>query len=231
MAKVYKQAERDEFKQKPSEKLKNLIKDLNDESKHLIIVDGLPSTGKTKTVITQGMEQLGRPFRKMVYGRPVIVPEFGYLPGETEEKLAFQIAQIDEYISDCSMCNMDDLFKDKTLEVVPLDQLQGRRFRRAWVVLDEVQNVHWKKAYGLLTRRGEGSKYILVGDTSPGQENDNIRKNSLLHFCISVFGSDNGVAIHRFHDIDDIMGDAFTKYLIHKLLPYFNDDITEWREE
>jgi predicted ribonuclease YlaK len=223
MAKRYTMRDEDDL-QSPSPKLKALIRDLMDEDKRIILVDGLPSTGKTYQAFRCGIAQLGRPYQKVVYGRPIEKDNIGFLPGEVEDKMLLYIAQIREYTQSCTFTDMDTLLKDGTLEVLPLETIQGRRFRRTFVVMDEVQNVHWRKTYKTLSRGGEGGKLVLIGDTSPGQENSKVRKNSMLHFCRQVFANDPYVAVHDFHDVDnDIMGDDFNKHILKTLLPYFGD--------
>ncbi len=68
------------------------------------------------------------------------------------------------------------------LELVPLTYIRGRTFRRCIVILEEAQNLERGPLKVLLTRLGEGSMVVIVGDKS---QIDNqflsTRNNGLVH--------------------------------------------------
>jgi PhoH-like ATPase len=75
------------------------------------------------------------------------------------------------------------------LELVPLTYIRGRTFRRSFVILEEAQNLERGPLKVLLTRLGEGSIVVVLGDSS---QIDNqflsARNNGLLH-AINSFRS------------------------------------------
>ena len=53
-----------------------------------------------------------------------------------------------------------------TIEVAPLAFMRGRTLTRAFVILDEAQNVTPAPMKMLLTRLGEDSRMVVTGDPS-----------------------------------------------------------------
>ena len=75
------------------------------------------------------------------------------------------------------------------LELVPLTYIRGRTFRKCFVILEEAQNLERGPLKVLLTRLGEGSVVVVLGDKS---QIDNqflsSRNNGLVH-AINAFRS------------------------------------------
>lgn len=221
----------DGFKEKPTvvqkqttpPKLKAYIRDLLNPDKRLVFVDGLPSTGKTKCAIENGLKLLRRgKYDKLITVRPVVIPETGYLPGALLEKMYPYIRQAAIYADMCTQEGFDQLIATKRIEVLSADLLQGDRFQNCFVVFDEMQNVHQDKTFAILSRAGEGAKFVCIGDTSKGQRSSKVKKQTMLRYCIENFANDPYASVHTFHDIDnDILGDDFTKHIIKKLAPDF----------
>lgn len=208
---------------KPHEKLKVTDKilafrsDLVDTSKRLIFCVGLPSTGKTRSAIECAIEQVQRgTYERLVIVRPVIVPTYGFLPGDSDTKMFPYIRQSLIYINKAVQIDLAE-----KIEVIPVDQLQGNRFFNSIVVLDEIENCHMNETFKIMTRVGENSKFIFLGDVSKGQENNKIKNNSLLHYAIEKFRDKPYVAVHEFYDENDILGDEITKNIITTLMPDF----------
>jgi PhoH-like ATPase len=68
------------------------------------------------------------------------------------------------------------------LELIPLTYIRGRTFRKTIVILEEAQNLERGPLKVLLTRLGEGSICVVIGDPS---QIDNqflsLRNNGLVH--------------------------------------------------
>ena len=73
------------------------------------------------------------------------------------------------------MDNLRNQFKDKNafdmlrvnglLEIAPMSFIRGRTFTNSYIILDEAQNATIHELKTVITRVGEGSKIILMGDT------------------------------------------------------------------
>jgi len=204
-------------------KLQALKRDLLDPSKRLIFIVGLPSTGKTKCTIELGVEQvLAGKYGKLVLIRPILIPEFGYLPGDAESKMAYYLRQAKVYVDGSTLEGFRKLVEADKIEILPADQLQGSRFFDCFVVADEFQNIPEEYAFKFLSRVGEGCKFAVIGDISRGQANKKIRQGAtLLDYGLSKFAEKAYASCHRFYDEEDILGDPETIDIIKTMLPDF----------
>jgi len=108
-----------------------------------------------KVVITKAVAPVG--------GRDAI----GYLPGSFDEKMRFWTLN---FIDNLPMVSDEEggyepsIFTAKDIEVCSLMHMRGRSLRHSIVILDEAQNIGPKEAKTIVTRIGEGSKLIVLGD-------------------------------------------------------------------
>ena len=207
-----------------TEKVIAYKKDLFDVSIRLVFAEGLPSTGKTLNAIEAGIEQvLDGTYEKLVIVRPVLDLETGYLPGDMQEKMSPFTRQSKEYIDRCTMQGYNALLIAEKIEIIPSSALQGNHFRNCFVVIDESQNIHYKQTFKVLSRVGDNAKFVIIGDTSLGQEDNKIKHNSMLGYCVKKFAPYDRpeIAIHSFYEVEDILGDDFSRFLITTLIPDF----------
>lgn len=215
----------------PTDKLRNYQTDLLDMNKRLIFCAGLPSTGKTKMAITCGIKEVqGGFYDKLIIVRPVVIPKAGLLPGSMLEKMSPYTRQSDIYCREANNnVTLEELIDTGRAEVIPVDLLQGNRFARCYVVMDEMQNVPLTETFKILTRLGEGSKFVIIGDISKGQLGKEAKYGqTLLDYCIRTFENEFFCSVHTFYDDkQDLLGDEITKYIIRKLIPDFVGDVWE----
>ncbi|GAE32651.1 ATPase [Halalkalibacter hemicellulosilyticusJCM 9152] len=143
---------------------------------HLVTMIGKAGTGKTLLSLAAGLmqtEDLGK-YKKLVVARPVVPlgKDIGFLPGEKEEKLRPWMQPIYD--------NLEFLFNTKkpgeldqilagmgSIQVEALTYIRGRSIPDQFIIIDEAQNLTKHEVKTILTRVGEGSKLVLMGD--PGQ--------------------------------------------------------------
>ncbi|MGQ5113407.1 PhoH family protein [Bacillus halotolerans] len=139
----------------------------------LVTLIGKAGTGKTLLALAAGLlqtEDLGI-YKKLVVARPIIPvgKDIGYLPGEKEEKLKPWMQPIFD--------NLEFLFNAKkpgeleailagigSIQVEALTYIRGRSIPDQFIIIDEAQNLTRHEVKTLLTRVGEGSKIVLMGD-------------------------------------------------------------------
>jgi len=136
----------------------------------LVTMTGLAGSGKTFMALLSGINQVqsGR-YERIVITRNIqpVGKELGFLPGDANEKmLPWMSPAID---------NLRNHFKDRRtfdlmhvnglIEIAPMSFIRGRTFANAFIVLDEAQNASIHELKTVITRVGEGSKIILMGDT------------------------------------------------------------------
>ncbi|QHS22121.1 PhoH family protein [Virgibacillus sp. MSP4-1] len=142
----------------------------------LVTLTGKAGTGKTLLALASGLMQVEdmRLYKKMLVARPVVPlgNDIGYLPGEKEEKLKPWMQPIYdnlEYLFDVQKTEeLDQILTGLgSIQVEALTYIRGRSIPQQLILIDEAQNLTKHEVKTILTRIGEGSKVILLGD--PGQ--------------------------------------------------------------
>lgn len=89
----------------------------------------------------------------------------GFLPGDLEDKTAPWLVPIFEGLKDAmGPFAFTQFRKDKAIEEVPFEFIQGRTFKDAACIVDEAENLDLDDLYITLTRQGEGLSMALCGD-------------------------------------------------------------------
>lgn len=153
------------------------VKPLNDgqrrydaamKSSDIVFGVGPAGTGKTWFAVQRAAEALRDGLIDKIYvTRPNVEVErgFGFLPGELEEKYAPYLVPLEEsFIDAFGKGYYEYLIKHEVIEAVPLAFMRGRTLSNAWVLADEMQNATRTEFLMMLTRIGEGSKFIINGD-------------------------------------------------------------------
>lgn len=165
---------------------------LMDPEIHLVSITGGAGSGKTilsTSVALQKVLDQGY-YRKIIFVRPIVSAgkDIGYLPGKEEEKLKpwmgpfydtidymFQKKRknpeitVDEFL--------EDLRRNGIIETKTFNYMRGRTLANAFVIIDEAQQTTPHLAKLMLTRAGNGSKFVFNGDLSDNQI-DNIHVDS-----------------------------------------------------
>jgi PhoH-like ATPase len=137
---------------------------------NMVTLTGMAGSGKTLISIASAMEQLlGGVYDKIIVSRPVqsMSGDIGYLPGTKEEKMMPWIQPIFdnlEYIYKGKHGYIDLMVQKGRIEIEALTHIRGRSIPNTFFILDEAQNITIHEAKALLTRMGEGSKIVLLGD-------------------------------------------------------------------
>lgn len=139
----------------------------------LVTLIGKAGTGKTLLALAAGLmqtEDLGT-YKKLLVARPIVPvgKDIGFLPGEKQEKLRPWMQPIFD--------NLEYLFNTKkpgeldailagmsSIEVEALTYIRGRSLPEQFIIIDEAQNLTKHEVKTILTRVGEKSKIILMGD-------------------------------------------------------------------
>jgi PhoH-like ATPase len=139
----------------------------------LVTLIGKAGTGKTLLALAAGLmqtEDLQR-YKKLLVARPIVPvgKDIGFLPGEKQEKLRPWMQPIFD--------NLEYLFNTKkpgeldailagmgSIEVEALTYIRGRSLPEQFIIIDEAQNLTKHEVKTILTRVGEKSKIVLMGD-------------------------------------------------------------------
>jgi PhoH-like ATPase len=145
---------------------------LNDEIP-LVTLTGKAGTGKTLLALASGLMKVEdeRKYKKLLVARPVVPmgKDIGYLPGEKEEKLRPWMQPIYdnlEYLFDTKKPgDIDKILAGLgSIQVEALTYIRGRSIPGQFIIIDEAQNLSKHEVKTIVSRVGEGSKIVLMGD-------------------------------------------------------------------
>lgn len=144
---------------------------LLDPEIHMVSLTGSAGSGKTMLSIATAIQLLNdRKYKKIIISRPVqsTSKDIGFLPGDKKEKMAPWLQpifdNIEVILSGRGKSYIDMMIEKGTIEIEALTYVRGRTLPNTIFIIDEAQNITHHEAKALLTRMGEDSKIILLGD-------------------------------------------------------------------
>ena len=104
----------------------------------------------------------------MVVVRPIseVGEKVGYLPGELENKIDPFYAPIETALRRIIGTDYDDYnygIKD-FVEFRPITYIRGDTLDKKYVIVDDAQNLSPRNIKTIVTRMGEGAKFVMTGD-------------------------------------------------------------------
>ena len=197
-----------------------LIKD-----KTVVLVEGSPGTAKTLLALHTSITLLNdesSPIEKIFYIRANVgiseEQSIGALPGELTAKilpLAYPV--LDSLINFMSEGNAKYMIESSKIEVLPISMVRGRSFANSIVIVDECANCSPNSILTLLTRIGENSKMLLLGNS---KQKDTVAKiqDGLKDAIKRLQGLPQvGVVIFKDEDIirNSVIKDILSRYEKH----------------
>ena len=157
------------------------------EKAPLVIVKGAAGTAKTFYALAVGLEKvLNNPtgeYRRIMVSRPnaQFDADIGFLPGDEQEKISPLMRPVIDNLEQLVDSNdetryederelkgkIDEIFDRGLIQAEALNFIRGRSIVKTYLMIDEAQNMTPGQVKGIITRAGEGTKIILLGD--PGQ--------------------------------------------------------------
>ena len=134
----------------------------------VVVGTGPAGTGKTMLACNAASRALvtGR-VERLILTRPAVSvdEQHGYLPGSLDDKMEpWTRPLFDSLYRFITPKKVRDMMYDRQIEICPLAYMRGRTFDNAWIIGDEMQNSTPSQMKMLLTRIGEDSKMVVVGD-------------------------------------------------------------------
>jgi PhoH-like ATPase len=140
---------------------------------HMVTLTGKAGSGKTLIAVAAAVHLLqSKVYKKIIVSRSAqsMSQDIGFLPGDIKEKMLPWIQPIiDNFkivFGDTKSSNYFELMMEKgIIEIQALSHIRGRSLPDTIFILDEAQNITYHEAKAVITRMGEGSKLIMLGDT------------------------------------------------------------------
>jgi PhoH-like ATPase len=146
---------------------------LMDADLDLVAMMGLAGSGKTLLALACGLHQsldMGL-YEKILVTRATVPmgQDIGYLPGTEREKLEPWMGAITDNLSILlgdEAQNIGDILGQHRIEIAALSFARGRTFTKTWLIVDEAQNLTPHQMKTIVTRMGEDSKLIILGNNA-----------------------------------------------------------------
>lgn len=172
---------------------------------HFVTIIGGAGSGKTILATATALQNVieTNKYRKIVFVRPVIAAgnDIGYLPGTEREKLKPWMGSFYDAIENLSdikethknnggkpTFTVEDFieqFRQRgVIETKTFTYMRGRTFTNSLIIVDEAQEMTPHLAKLMLTRAGEHSKFVFLGDPSDNQIDNNYidsKSNGLVY--------------------------------------------------
>lgn len=204
-----------------NEKQKKLLKKIHDNK--VIFITGPAGSGKTFITIKGVLEVLKKDnanIEHILITKPIVEAggeSIGFLPGDINEKIdpymhSFE-STFKKIIGDGGY---KALYNSGTIKTVPIPYIRGNTFQNVIAILDEAQNVSFTGLKLFLSRIGENSKIIILGDAD---QTDLKLKSGEIHAlpdAFKRFEGVNGMSFMEFNEDDivrsDILIDIMKRY-------------------
>ena len=135
----------------------------------MVTMTGIAGSGKTFLTLMAALSGLNKKkYDRIIITRSIqtVGKDIGYLPGTIKEKMDPWIAPIiDNFRHAFKDTAYFELMRDKgQIEVAPMSFIRGRTFNNSFLIVDESQNSTIHELKTVITRIGENSKIVLLGD-------------------------------------------------------------------
>lgn len=146
---------------------------LLDDRLSLVTISGRAGTGKTLLALAAALDKVldEGTYHKLLVARPIIPMgrDLGFLPGEKDEKLRPWMQPIYDnlellFSADESNPLEEMMAATNKIEIEALTYIRGRSIPKQFIIIDEAQNLTRHEAKTIISRVGDGSKIVLVGD-------------------------------------------------------------------
>jgi len=179
---------------------------LFDPDVQVVTLVGAAGTGKTLIALYAAMCQTldnwkgvlpkAAKYERMMISRPIqpMGKDLGYLPGSLEEKMAPWLSPIKDnlrFLMDNKKDQLKEYVEQGIIEIEALTYIRGRSVNNAFIIIDEIQNMTVHELKTVVTRVGEGSKIVLMGDV---EQIDNVyldETSNGLTYAVEKFKAHN----------------------------------------
>ena len=144
--------------------------DYHKRGDYFIALLGSPGTGKTFLSLYKSLEEVldkQNNYEQLVVVRSAVqVRDQGFLPGSIDEKMELYEIPYKEICATLFNRNdaWDRLKEQGYARFISTTAVRGISIEDSIVIVDECQNLTWHELYSIMTRIGQRSKIIFVGD-------------------------------------------------------------------
>ena len=188
----------------------------------IIICAGPAGTGKTYVACAEALRLLAAgKYKRIIVAKSVTVlegEEVGFLKGTLKEKMdPIMVSFMDNFHKIIGKVLTEEMERAELIEITPLAFIRGRSIDDSIIIVDEAQNISLKNMRSTMTRIGDNSKMVILGDTR--QIDITKRDASSLSKIVKMFSEQEEIAVMEFSR-EDIVRNP----LIIKIEEIFDDE-------
>lgn len=193
-----------------------------DESTQMTFVDGPAGTAKSYLAVLSALQSLkDKKVDNIIYIRSVIESasrSIGALPGEIDDKFGPYAMPLMEKVSEICGDNVATILKSHdVLSAIPVNFVRGLTFNRAYVIVDEAQNLTKSELITILTRFGKHTKYVICGDKAQSDIGKASGFNEIYDaFAYRDDANEHGIYNFKFGQ-NEIVRSKILKYIVNVL--------------
>jgi len=209
------------FKQENKNHIK-FLELIESQDTNMVFGSGPAGTNKTFLSVLAGLKLIqNKEYERLIYIRSVVESadrNIGSLPGEIEDKFSPWtiplMEKMEELIANKSVINR--LICKNVIQSMPVNFARGRTFLNSFVIFDEAQNSSLQEIKTVLTRFGEGSKYVVLGDPLQSDINGKSGFFSIKEKFSNPQSEENGIFTINFGE-EDIIRSGILKFIVERL--------------
>jgi len=203
-----------------TENQKRFLELAKDKNTKIMFVSGPAGSSKTYLSVLHALTMIDeKRVSDLIYIRSAVESsdsKLGFLPGESDEKMAPYLQPLLEKLTELLPKNeVDVLQKDGRISSVPVGFLRGLNWNAKVIIADEAQNMTYKELFTLITRTGEFSKVFILGDP----EQSDINGKSGFIKMVNMFNDEEsrqeGIHVFEFTE-EDIVRSGLVRFIIKK---------------
>lgn len=201
----------------PTPNQKKLIGNL--ETKPINLVEGTFGTGKTMWTCYMALLSLVEKKSNRICLNAPVVPageDIGFLKGDLDQKMLPHVNQILEAFDDFIGEDLrKKLCEAGVIKVEPHAFLRGRSLKKTFFILDECQNATGPNLQTALTRLGNDSTFVFLGDRLQNDrtENDPAFKAFIERYTHPAY---EGYVAHSELGAEDVKRHPFLKLMVER---------------
>jgi len=210
------------LKFKFTEKQLEIISRINNSDTKVVFIDGPAGSAKTLLGVYCGLKELFQEEKStFLYIRTAAESgkiNIGARPGEVADKIHHLVGPLRDKLDE--LLYPDEIHKlideaNPQVEAVPVNDIRGSNWTDKFIVVDESQNFEFSELLTVITRLGENSKIIFVGDSMQSD----IRESGWTKF-FNIFSDtdsqNNGAFLFTLGE-EDIVRSEFVRFVIRKI--------------
>lgn len=187
----------------------------------MLFIDGPAGTAKTYCASLLALNLLkSHRMGEIVYIRSIVESaskSMGALPGEVDDKfLPWTLPLMEKMNELLSSSEVKHLFDRDIIRAVPVNYVRGLTFTDAVVIVDEAQNLTFSELTTILTRFGENTKMLVIGDTKQSDINGKSGFRPMYNCFNDEESEEHGVYCFKLSE-QDIMRSEILQFLVKKI--------------